>query len=205
VQPRSHGRCAAGLPPPRAGLPGEVPALLVGAKALPWTLRLCPHLRPPGGAHGRHRRRCALPVPLVPVTPNPPRAGVLRIATAPEGQRLCRSCRCLWRLCRAALGFLSTRVRPASIPLWSFLPPWKALQCTALGLLRQGQALQASVLADSGRRPCTGRGTGGAHACLTRRGRGLADRVEATCPHTPRRSLRSAVGRTVFDCRAVCG
>ncbi len=27
-----------------------------------------------------------------------------------------------------------------------------------------------------------------------------ADRVEATCPHTPRRSLRSAVGQMVFYC-----
>ena len=38
----------------------------------------------------------------------------------------------------------------------------------------------------------------------TRHGRGLACSVVAACPHTPRRSLRSAVGRTVFDCRAVC-
>ena len=65
------------------------------------------------------------------------------------------------------------------------------MQCTAVGLLRQGQALQASVLADSGRRPCTCRGTGGARACRTRRWRWQVDRVVATCPHAPRASLRS--------------
>jgi hypothetical protein len=48
------------------------------------------------------------------------------------------------------------------------------------------------------------RRTGGAYACLTRCGRELADRVGTTCPHTPRGSLRSAVGQTVFYCRAVC-
>jgi hypothetical protein len=37
-----------------------------------------------------------------------------------------------------------------------------------------------------------------AHACRTRRRRGLTCSVEATCPHTPRRSLRSVVGRMVF-------
>src|SRR5262249_33966340 len=58
---------------------------------------------------------------------------------------------------------------PATGPLLSFLPPDKHLECTAAGLLRQGQALQASVRADRSRRPCTCRETGGAHACLTRR------------------------------------
>jgi hypothetical protein len=38
----------------------------------------------------------------------------------------------------------------------------------------------------------------------TRHGRGLACSVVAACPHTPRQSLRSAVGRTVFYCQAVC-
>src|SRR5215813_4087498 len=86
---------------------------------------------------------------------------------------------------------------PATGPLLSFLPPDKRLECTAAGLLRQGQALQASVRADRSRRPCTCRETGGAHACLTRRWRALADHVGPTCPHTPRESLRSAVGRMV--------
>ena len=38
----------------------------------------------------------------------------------------------------------------------------------------------------------------GARACRTRRGRALAGSVVAACPHTPRRSLRSVVGRMVF-------
>ncbi len=46
---------------------------------------------PPGGAHGRHRRRCALPVPSLPLAPRPP-VGALPLATAPTGKRLCRSC-----------------------------------------------------------------------------------------------------------------
>ena len=47
-------------------------APLVGAHALERMLRLCPHLRPPGGAQGRHRRRCALPVRLLPLPPPSP-------------------------------------------------------------------------------------------------------------------------------------
>src|SRR2546425_15111 len=43
--------------------------------ALERTLRLASPPRPPGGAHGRHRRRCALPVPLLPATPQPPLGG----------------------------------------------------------------------------------------------------------------------------------
>jgi hypothetical protein len=57
-----------------------------------------------------------------------------------------------------------------------------------------GQRCWRTAIADHG----TYRETGGAHACLTRRWRGLANRVGAACPHTPRRSLRSAVGRMVF-------
>ena len=90
---------------------------------------------PPKGPCGRHRRRCALPVPLLPATPQPP-LGALRIAGAPGGKRHRRSCRFLGR--RSAPPWASSQrgCRPASVPLWSFLPPWKALQCTAVGLLR---------------------------------------------------------------------
>src|SRR5262249_54951424 len=85
--------------------------------------------------------------------------------------------------------------------------PRKRLECTAAGRLRQdpasrcapartaptdellvqagGCARQASVLVDRGHRPWAYRGTGGAHACRTRRGRRLADRAGTTCPHTP--------------------
>ena len=51
-------------------------APLVGAHALERMLRLCPHLRPPGGAQGRHRRRCALPVRLLPLPPPSPHGGL---------------------------------------------------------------------------------------------------------------------------------
>ena len=54
--------------------------------------------------------------------------------------------------------------------------------------------------------PARARGRARGPRCWqTRHGRGLACSVVAACPHTPRRSLRSAVGRTVFYCRAVCG
>jgi hypothetical protein len=57
-----------------------------------------PHRSAPQGAQeGRHRRRCALPVRLILLTPTPP-LGALRIATAPGWKRLCRSCRFLVRL-----------------------------------------------------------------------------------------------------------
>jgi hypothetical protein len=80
---------AAGLPPWTAGLPGAVPAPHRLGNALDRTPRLASPHRPPGGSQGRHRRRCALPVPLVPVTPHPPHEGVLQIAPAPEGARAC--------------------------------------------------------------------------------------------------------------------
>jgi len=128
---------------------------------------------------------------------------------------------------RAALGFpqqgtSSTTVRgvarPAPTPLVSSLSPCKASQCNAAGLLRQGPA---SLRAPAGQPPRAGRqrgqeGVSGKHRCWrtavagpARAGRdagaGWRNIVGATCPHTPRRSLRSAVGRTVFYCRAVCG
>jgi hypothetical protein len=53
-----------------------------------------PYLHAPHGAQeGRHRHRCALPVPLGPATPLPPREGAPAIAFAPACMRLCRSCR----------------------------------------------------------------------------------------------------------------
>src|SRR5262249_15515522 len=73
-------------------------------------------------------------------------------------------------------------VRPTSAPVRVFLPPCPASHCTAAGLLRQGQGLQASVLASLDRRDC---------ACRLRHWRWQVDRVVATCPHAPRASLRS--------------
>src|SRR2546427_2323145 len=97
-------------------------------------------------------------------------------------------------------------------PFW--LPPPASTECAARTSRTAtavwpparagGWAGRASALADHGRRHGACRGTGGAHACRTRRWRGLAASVGARRPHTPRRSLRSVVGRTVFHCRAVC-
>jgi hypothetical protein len=49
VQPRSKGRCAAGLPPPCAGLPGDVLAPHRLGNALDQALRLASPHRPPRG------------------------------------------------------------------------------------------------------------------------------------------------------------
>jgi len=67
-----NGGSAAALPPRTVGLPGAVPAPHRLGNALERTPRLASPHRPQGGSQRRHRRRCALPVPLVPVTPHPP-------------------------------------------------------------------------------------------------------------------------------------
>jgi hypothetical protein len=106
---------------------------------------------------------------------------------------------------RAALDFLSTWVSACLCPSVVFPPSLeKALHCTAVGLLRQGQGLQASVLADRGRRPCTCRGTGGARVCRTRRWRWQVDRAVATCPHAPRASLRSQGRSSSLSLAGLC-
>ena len=90
VQPRSQGRCAAGLPPPCAGLPGDV-LPPVGAATRSNSRCALPHLAAPQGAHeGRHRRRCALPVPWMPLAPSPTHGGFAN-RCAPEGKRLRRT------------------------------------------------------------------------------------------------------------------
>ena len=129
---------------------------------------------------------------------------------------------------RAALGFpqqgtSSTTVRgvarPAPRPLRAFLPPCKAAQCRAAGLLRQGpaslrtsrtatvgwppakamgRARRASVLADHGRRPCAYRGQA-AHAragCGAGGGRWTVWWQRAPTPLVRRCAPR--VGRAVF-------
>jgi len=67
-----------------------------------------------------------------------------------------------WRLSRAALGFpqygsrpatVGVVARPAPVPLLSWLPPSKASQYNAAGLLRQGQASLRSVLRSLDTRP----------------------------------------------------
>ena len=76
-------------------------------------LRLASRLRPPGGAQGRHRRRCALPVPLLPVTPLPPLRGGFAARCAPG----CRSIGLLLAgLCAAAPAGQSARETPGCLP-----------------------------------------------------------------------------------------
>jgi hypothetical protein len=142
-----------------------------------------PHLIAPQGAQeGRHRHRCALPVPMVPATPLPPREGAPSIAS----------------LLLVPCGDAGAPLRPPSS--WEVaLPPRAGLLGLPLPLcglssllarlrnvLPQGscvkvrprcaheednhrglppakaveRARQASVLADCGRRPWTCRGTG---------------------------------------------
>jgi hypothetical protein len=129
--------------------------------------------------------------PLYPLT------GALRTAAAPACRRLCRSYRFLWRLCRAPLGFLSTwasacygeRDRSACICPSAIFPP--SLQGLALYCRRAPASRSGPPSLRAGGQAC-------ARACRTRRGRRLAASVVAACPHTPRRSLRSVVGRMVF-------
>ena len=111
-----------------------------------------PHLIAPQGAQeGRHRHRCALPVPLVPATPLPPREGAPSIAsllhvcgcTAPAGSlRRRRSATEDALLLGGCSATESGAARPATDPLQAFLPLCQASQCTAAGLLRQGAASQ---------------------------------------------------------------
>ena len=87
------------------------------------------------------------------VLPLPP--GALRIASLlsvwwlrhPAGVPCCGSSEPPW----AWHGHLSAR--PAPVPLLSWLPPSKASQCNAAGLLRQGQASLRSVLRSLDTRP----------------------------------------------------
>ena len=97
------------------------------------------------------RRRCALPVPLIPATPLPPREGAPSIASLLE-----------------VSGFAA----PAAGPLWPFHSPCQVLQCTAAGLLRQARPRCAhqqhghrSLDASAGKRACqAGLSTGGRSA-----------------------------------------
>jgi hypothetical protein len=183
---------AAGLPPRPAGLPGDVPAPRRLGNALVQPLRLASPICPPRGSI----RKAPAPLRFARATdsahPHTPSRGFAdryrswMEAAVPllpvPGAAL-----------RAALGFpqpgtSSTTVRevarPAPSPLRAFLPPCKAAQCRAAGLLRQGpaslrtsrtataawpparamgRARRASVLADHGRRPCAYRGQA-AHA-----------------------------------------
>src|SRR5262249_34957416 len=90
---------------------------------------------PPRGHGGRHRLRpcAAYSRPHTPVGSCATRSALVGMVASPP-------CWFLGRL--SALHWASSQrgCRPASVPLWPFLPPGKTLQCTAVGLLCQGQA-----------------------------------------------------------------
>ena len=157
--------------------------------------------RPPVGSATRSNRRCALPHLIAPqgahkegtgaaalcpcrwfLPPPIPLQGAPRIATAPGGQRLCRSCHWSSAVCSSLL---------ASV--------W---QCNAAGLLRQGLA---SRRAPAGRPPRSGRQrgqegvSGGPRCWRTRHGRGLARTAWGQRAPTPLAvAALPGVGRVVF-------
>ena len=151
-------------PRARAGLPGTVLAPRRRGNALEQMLRLAPTVRPPGGAQGRHRRRCALPVPLLPLTPHPPLRGGFAARCAPGGRSIGLL---LAGLCAAAPAGQSARETPGCLPppggtcalhdpgsadaalpvaaaLFFLLPRQRNVMRRSL--LRQGQASRCSVL-----------------------------------------------------------
>jgi hypothetical protein len=67
----------------------------------------CLHRSAPRGTVGSTGAAALCPCSCF-LSPLHPLTGALRTATALAWRRLCRSCRFLWRLCHAALGFLST-------------------------------------------------------------------------------------------------
>ena len=79
VQPRSQGRCAAGLPPPCAGLPGDVLAP-VGAATRSNRCCALPHLTAPLGAPKAGTGAAALCPCRGFLPPHNPLQGALRIA-----------------------------------------------------------------------------------------------------------------------------
>jgi hypothetical protein len=205
--------CAAVGGPVRAAAattsPPHCPRLTLGCQAL---------FRPPVGSATRSNSRCALPHLIAPR--GAPKAGTGAATLCP-----CHGCFSpphprTGALPIAALLEVSSCAAPATGPLRSFLPPCTRSYCNARGLLRQGPA---SWRAPAGRPPRAGRqrrpegrlgkprcwrttvassACDGGQATRTRAGRGAgAGRRPAwwqACPHTPRGSLRSVVGRTVF-------
>jgi hypothetical protein len=205
--------CAAVGGPVRAAAvttsPPHYTRLTLGCQAL---------FRPPVGSATRSHSRCALPHLIAPR--GAPKEGTGAATLCP-----CHGCLSpphprTGALPITALLEVSSCAAPATGPLRSFLPPCTRSYCSARGLLRQGPA---SWRAPAGRPPRAGRqrrpegrlgkprcwrttvassACDGGQATRTRAGRGAgAGRRPAwwqACPHTPRGSLRSVVGRTVF-------
>ena len=182
--------------PANRWLPGDVLTPRRLGNALEQRLRLA-FTDPPPQGHLVSTGAAALCPCYCFLSPLYPLTGALRTAAAPACRRLCRSYRFLWRLCRAPLGFLSTwasacygeRDRSACICPSAIFPP--SLQGLALYCRRAPASRSGPPSLRAGGQAC-------ARACRTRRGRRLAASVVAACPHTPRRSLRSVVGRMVF-------
>ena len=167
--------------------------------ALEQTLRLASPHRPPRGTAVSTGAAALCPGRYF-LSPRNPLSGALRIA---------------YRCWRSAAVPLLPRVLCGRSSLlasvWNVMPQGSCVKAwprsahqqdgyrgltTSEGRTRRTR--RAAVLADRSRRRVRVPGTGGARVCRTRRGRGLADRAGATCPPTPRRSLRSVVARMVF-------
>ena len=144
-----------------AGLPGHVPAPRRLGNALERTLRLASPHRPPRGSKGRHRRRCALPVPWIPLAPSPPHGGSAN-RCAPGGKRLRRSCR--W----PSVAF------PLSLP--GFAMYCRRTPASRLGLAARTSSTATAVGRQRGQESVSG---GPQH------GRGRVYRVGATVPPRP--------------------
>ena len=141
----------------------------------------CPAtFRPPVGAATRSNSRCALPSLIAPqgaytegtgaaalcpghwfLPPLNPLQGALRIARAPGGKRLCRSClvpavaqeyrRGFRRRLGTPLAPESGAARPVSIPLRSFLAlKYFAMYCRRAPASRPGRAARTSRTAPAG-------------------------------------------------------
>jgi len=86
---------------------------------------------PPKGPGGRHRLRCAPPVLLLPVTPNPLQGGCAGERYACGGSP-CSRCRLLRRLPRAARGALSPLPAPrppGAVPVLALQPGTASARC----------------------------------------------------------------------------
>jgi hypothetical protein len=125
--------------------------------------RLKPRCRWTAPASGCTDRRCSGPpsarqrarTDAAPCLLDPPPRGRIRKAPAPLRSARAAGVAHPQTLSRGLCGSLTALevsgcTAPAPGPLRSFLPPCKRLYCTAVGLLRQGEVLQAAVLADRG-------------------------------------------------------
>ena len=188
VQPRSRGRCAAGLPPRPAGLPGDVPAPRRLGNALKRPLRLASP-RCPQGAHTEGTGAAALCPCHRFLSPPVPRWGLCRSLPLLQVSGFAAPACSVRQLCRAALGCLPTGeatrtsergCSASTCPLPVFPSSLQDSQCTAAALLRQGQAP---------------RGGGAAPETGAWADRWCAGHRRRCCPRPARGALRAPAGR----------